>query len=74
MAIARLAERQHGLVTLTQLQFRGLSRSAVAKRAREGRLTDVEREPDEVTEMLVRLWEARSRARTASEEQKASVA
>ena len=43
MAIARLAERQHGLVTLTQLQFLGLSRSAVAKRAREGRLTRIHR-------------------------------
>ena len=43
MAIARLAERQHGLVTLTQLQVLGLSRSAVAKRAREGRLTRIHR-------------------------------
>jgi predicted transcriptional regulator of viral defense system len=43
MAIARLAERQHGLVTLTQLQFLGLSRSAVAKRARDGRLTRIHR-------------------------------
>jgi hypothetical protein len=43
MAIARLAERQHGLVTLAQLQFLGLSRSAVAKRAREGRLTRIHR-------------------------------
>jgi predicted transcriptional regulator of viral defense system len=43
MAIASLAERQHGLVTLAQLQFLGLSRSAVAKRAREGRLIRIHR-------------------------------
>jgi Transcriptional regulator, AbiEi antitoxin/Protein of unknown function (DUF559) len=43
VAIARLAERQHGVVALPQLQFLGLSRSAVAKRAREGRLTRLHR-------------------------------
>ncbi len=43
MAIARLAERQHGVVSLAQLLLLGLSRSAVAKRAREGRLTRIHR-------------------------------
>jgi predicted transcriptional regulator of viral defense system len=43
VAIARLAEGQHGVVSLPQLQFVGLSRSAVAKRAREGRLTRIHR-------------------------------
>jgi Protein of unknown function (DUF559)/Transcriptional regulator, AbiEi antitoxin len=43
MAIARLAERQHGLVSLPQLQFVGLTKSAVAKRARDGRLTRIHR-------------------------------
>jgi predicted transcriptional regulator of viral defense system len=41
LAIARLAERQHGVVSLHQLQLLGLSRSAVAKRGREGRLTRI---------------------------------
>jgi predicted transcriptional regulator of viral defense system len=43
MRIARLAERQHDLVTLEQFRSLGLSRSAVAKRAREGRLTRIHR-------------------------------
>ena len=43
MEIARLAERQHGVVSLTQLQLLGLSRSAVARRARAGRLTRLHR-------------------------------
>jgi Transcriptional regulator, AbiEi antitoxin/REase_MTES_1575 len=43
MAIARLAERQHGVVSLAQLLLLGLSRSAVAKRARQGRLTRIHR-------------------------------
>jgi hypothetical protein len=43
MAIARLAGRQHGLVSLPQLQLCGLTRSAIAKRAREGRLTRIHR-------------------------------
>ena len=38
MAIAWLAERQHGLVTLVQLVGLGLSRQAVAKRVASGRL------------------------------------
>jgi predicted transcriptional regulator of viral defense system len=36
--IARLAEHQHNLVSLTQLRAVGLSRAAVAKRAASGRL------------------------------------
>jgi hypothetical protein len=43
MAIKRLAERQHGVVSLPQLQLAGLTKSAVAKRAREGRLTRIHR-------------------------------
>jgi Transcriptional regulator, AbiEi antitoxin/Protein of unknown function (DUF559) len=41
--IAELAERQHGLITLLQLLSLGLSRSAVSKRARAGRLHRVHR-------------------------------
>jgi Transcriptional regulator, AbiEi antitoxin/Protein of unknown function (DUF559) len=41
--IAEIAERQHGLITLLQLQSLGLSRSAVSKRARNGRLHRVHR-------------------------------
>lgn len=37
-AIARLAERQHGVVSLAQLVALGLSKAAVAKRAASGRL------------------------------------
>lgn len=37
-AIARLAERQHGVVSLAQLTALGLSKAAVAKRAASGRL------------------------------------
>jgi hypothetical protein len=36
--IAELAERQHGVVTLTQLQSLGLGRSGVSRRAKAGRL------------------------------------
>src|SRR5687768_13313065 len=36
--LARLAERQHNLVSLTQLRAVGLGRAAVAKRAATGRL------------------------------------
>jgi predicted transcriptional regulator of viral defense system len=43
MVIARLAERQHGVVSLSQLLLCGLTRSAIAKRAREGRLTRIHR-------------------------------
>jgi very-short-patch-repair endonuclease len=43
MAIALLAERQHGVVSLSQLLLLGLTRSAIAKRAREGRLTRIHR-------------------------------
>jgi predicted transcriptional regulator of viral defense system len=42
-AIAALAEGQHGVVTLSQLQFVGLSRSAVSRRAAVGRLYRVHR-------------------------------
>jgi Transcriptional regulator, AbiEi antitoxin/Protein of unknown function (DUF559) len=42
-AIAELAERQHGVVTLPQLRLVGLSRSAVSKRAAVGRLHRVHR-------------------------------
>jgi very-short-patch-repair endonuclease/predicted transcriptional regulator of viral defense system len=38
-----LAERQHALVTLPQLQSHGLGKAAVAKRARSGRLYRVHR-------------------------------
>jgi very-short-patch-repair endonuclease len=41
--IAALAERQHGLVTLSQLQFLGLGRSGVSRRARSGRLHRIHR-------------------------------
>ncbi len=37
MRIGRLAERQHGVVALRQLQLLGLSKSAVSRRARAGR-------------------------------------
>jgi predicted transcriptional regulator of viral defense system len=36
--VAELAERQHGVVTLSQLQSLGLSRSGVSRRAKVGRL------------------------------------
>ena len=42
-AIVALAERQHGLVTLPQLQLHGLGKAAVAKRAKDGRLHRVHR-------------------------------
>jgi hypothetical protein len=42
-AIAALAERQYGVVSLTQLQALGLSDSAVRKRARTGRLLRIHR-------------------------------
>jgi hypothetical protein len=38
-----LAERQHGVVSLHQLQLLGLSRTAVSKRAQSGRLTRIHR-------------------------------
>jgi Transcriptional regulator, AbiEi antitoxin/Protein of unknown function (DUF559) len=41
--IARWAERQHGVISLAQLQSLGLSKSAVSKRAREGRLVRIHR-------------------------------
>jgi predicted transcriptional regulator of viral defense system len=41
--IAALAERQHGLVTLSQLQSLGLGRSGVSRRASSGRLHRVHR-------------------------------
>ena len=43
MQIAALAERQHGVVALHQLQLLGLSKSAVSKRARGGRLHRIHR-------------------------------
>src|SRR5918992_677381 len=43
VAIARLAERQHGVVSLHQLQLLGLSRAAVSKRTQNGRLIRVHR-------------------------------
>lgn len=42
-AIVALAELQHGLITLLQLQSLGLSKAAVAKRAKEGRLHRIHR-------------------------------
>jgi very-short-patch-repair endonuclease len=42
-AIVALAERQHGLVTLPQLQLHGLGKAAVAKRAKDGRLHRIHR-------------------------------
>ena len=42
-AISTLAERQHGVVSLCQLLFVGMSRAAVAKRAKDGRLHRVHR-------------------------------
>jgi predicted transcriptional regulator of viral defense system len=41
--ISRLAERQHGVVALRQLQLLGLSKSAVSRRARAGRLHRIHR-------------------------------
>jgi hypothetical protein len=41
--IAELAERQHGVVSLCQLQSAGLGRAAVAKRAQAGRLHRIHR-------------------------------
>jgi predicted transcriptional regulator of viral defense system len=41
--IARLAERQHGVVSLPQLQFLGLSARAVRDRVAAGRLTRIHR-------------------------------
>jgi very-short-patch-repair endonuclease/predicted transcriptional regulator of viral defense system len=41
--IAALAERQHGVVALHQLQSAGLGRAAVAKRAQAGRLHRIHR-------------------------------
>lgn len=41
--VAAVAGRQHGVVTLRQLEEAGLSRSAVAKRAKRGRLHRVHR-------------------------------
>jgi predicted transcriptional regulator of viral defense system len=43
LAIARLAERQHGVVSLGQLQLVGLSKAAVSKRTQNGRLTRIHR-------------------------------
>jgi predicted transcriptional regulator of viral defense system len=43
VAIARLAERQHGVVSLAQLQLLGLSKAAVSKRSQSGRLTRIHR-------------------------------
>jgi very-short-patch-repair endonuclease/predicted transcriptional regulator of viral defense system len=42
-AISAVAERQHGVVALGQLQFLGLGRAAVAKRARTGGLHRIHR-------------------------------
>jgi predicted transcriptional regulator of viral defense system len=47
-AIVALAERQHGLITLPQLQLHGLGKAAVAKRAKDGRLYRVYRGVDTV--------------------------
>jgi very-short-patch-repair endonuclease len=41
--IGRLAERQHGLVSVAQLQSLGLGRAAVSKRTQYGRLTRIHR-------------------------------
>ena len=43
LAIAQLADRQHGVVSLTQLRTLGLSKSAVSKRAATGRLHRIHR-------------------------------
>jgi predicted transcriptional regulator of viral defense system len=43
LEIVALAERQHGVVTLPQLQSLGLGKAAVAKRAKEGRLHRIHR-------------------------------
>jgi predicted transcriptional regulator of viral defense system len=42
-AIVALAERQHALITLPQLQLHGLGKAAVAKRAKDGRLYRIHR-------------------------------
>jgi predicted transcriptional regulator of viral defense system len=42
-AIARLAERQHGVVSLPQLQLAGLTKDAVGKRVTSGRLVRLHR-------------------------------
>jgi predicted transcriptional regulator of viral defense system len=41
--IAEIAERQHGLITLLQLQFLGLGRSGVSRRVKAGRLHRIHR-------------------------------
>jgi predicted transcriptional regulator of viral defense system len=43
VSIRRLAERQHGVVSLSQLQFLGLSARAVRNRVATGRLTRIHR-------------------------------
>jgi very-short-patch-repair endonuclease len=43
VAIGQLAERQHGVVSLAQLQLLGLGKAAVARRAKSGRLTRIHR-------------------------------
>jgi predicted transcriptional regulator of viral defense system len=43
VAIARLAECQHGVVSLSQLQLLGLSKAAVSRRAQHGRLIRIHR-------------------------------
>jgi predicted transcriptional regulator of viral defense system len=43
LAIAELAARQHGVVSLGQLQLLGLGKAAVAKRAKVGRLHRIHR-------------------------------
>jgi Transcriptional regulator, AbiEi antitoxin/Protein of unknown function (DUF559) len=43
VAIARLAERQHGVVSLPQLQSLGLGKAAVSRRTQAGRLTRIHR-------------------------------
>jgi Protein of unknown function (DUF559)/Transcriptional regulator, AbiEi antitoxin len=43
VAIGQLAERQHGVVSLSQLQFVGLTASAVRDRVAAGRLTRIHR-------------------------------
>src|SRR5688572_22272834 len=42
-AVARLATRQHGVVTTAQLEALGIDRWATAKRARAGRLHRIHR-------------------------------
>jgi predicted transcriptional regulator of viral defense system len=43
VAIGQLAERQHGVVSLAQLQSLGLGKAAVSRRAKTGRLTRIHR-------------------------------